>query len=249
MAHMNSRAAAASLAAVVMLAAAGAAEATNGRVPDGGTAGGTSGGTPGDITITGPDPDLPGLGEIVLDGDYVVAAGGTKATAVLGSVGFDPAGTVIGGTLTFIGVGGAEPEPDPLETTATSRATSTTVADDEDDLGGDDGLGGDDDLGGDDGLGGDDDFGDDDGLDDPGTSTATVTDCTVTGGTYSLAAGGGGEAQIELDCAGSSLPATWRIFVTQTQGLAVAQQFRAVQLETLPGAVDPEIVDLTLTLR
>lgn len=248
MAHMNSRAAIASLAAVMMLVAAGAAEATNGRVPDGGTTGGTTGGTPGDITITGPDPDLPGVGEIVLDGDYVVAAGGTSATAVLGSVGFDPAGTVIGGTLTFIGAGAGAPQPEPLDTTTTSRATSTTVADDENDLGGDDDVGGDDDLGGDDGLGGDDDF-DDDGLDDPGTSTATVTDCTVTGGTYSLAAGGGGEAQIELDCAGSSLPVTWRIFVTQTQGLAVAQQFRAVQLETLPGAVDAEIIDLTLTLR
>ncbi|HRK96296.1 MAG TPA: hypothetical protein PK694_08245, partial [Rhodospirillales bacterium] len=105
MAHMNSRVTVASLAVLALLAAAGAAEATNGGVPDEGATGGTSGGVPGDITITGPDPDLPGLGEIVLDGDYVVAAGGTRATAVLGSVGFDPAGTVIGGTLTFIGVG------------------------------------------------------------------------------------------------------------------------------------------------
>ena len=31
--------------------------------------------------------------------------------------------------------------------------------------------------------------------------------------------------------------------------MAVAQQFRAVQLEALPGAVDGEIADLTLTLR
>lgn len=54
---------------------------------------------------------------------------------------------------------------------------------------------------------------------------------------------------MQLDCAGTSLPATWRLFVTETQGMAVAQQFRAVQLEALPGAVDGEIADLTLTLR
>jgi hypothetical protein len=207
---------------------------------------------PTEITITGDPEVVPpgggggGGGPIVLDGDYAVAAGGTRTTAVLGAVTFDPAGTVVGGSLSFIGASGFAPAPTPTPeptppatvggatlspAVATPTVTTTTGGDV---VGGDGGL----------------PPADPGGPTDPGTGGgATVTDCTVTGGSYTLAAGGGGEAQLQLDCGGSALAATWRLFVTGTQGMAVAQQFRAVQLEALPGAVDAEIVDLTLTLR
>lgn len=238
--------AAVSFAALAILAAGGAAQATNGTTSSSVSAINTATPMPTDISITGdPSPTLPGDGAIVLDGDYAVSAGGTRATAVLGAVTFDPAGTIVGGTLSFIGASRISPAPSPSSsntgtgtTTLTPAVVSTSTTTTGDTLGGSGTLGGGDTLGG--------------GLtpSDPGTSgTATVTDCTVTGGTYSLASGGGGEAQLQLDCAGTSLPATWRLFVTETQGMAVAQQFRAVQLEALPGAVDAEIADLTLTLR
>lgn len=243
--------AASSLAVLALLASAGTAQATNG------TAGSTestsqSGAVtppPTEITITGDPETTPpgGGGPIVLDGDYAVAAGGTPSTAVLGAVTFDPAGTVVGGSLSFIGASGFAPTPTPTPTptppataggatlvpaVATPSVTTTTGGDVVD--GGDGGL----------------PPTDPGGPTDPGTGGgATVTDCTVTGGSYTLAAGGGGEAQLQLDCAGSALAATWRLFVTGTQGMAVAQQFRAVQLEALPSAVNAEIVDLTLTLR
>jgi hypothetical protein len=240
MSIMSSRAAAASLAAFVFIGSIGSAYATNGA--NGGTGSvpqaGPSPSLPPDITINGdPDPTLPPAEAIVLDGDYAIVAGGTSTTAVLGAVTFDPAGTVVGGTLSFIDAAAA-PAPEPLvTTTALGTTTGTTTTNDGN------GLDGDDDLGGDDGLGGDDD------PTEPGLGgTAAVTDCAITGGTYSLVSGGSGEAQLQIDCGGSPATATWRLFVTGTQGLAVAQQFRAVQLETLPGAA-PEIVDLTLSLR
>ncbi len=242
----------ASLAVLALLAAGGSAQATNGTT--GGTVSTSQSGVvappPTEITITG-DPEVAppgggGGGPIVLDGDYAVAAGGTPSTAVLGAVTFDPAGTVVGGSLSFIGAAGFAPTPTPTPTptppattggatlvpaVATPSVTTTTGGDVVD--GGDGGL----------------PPTDPGGPTDPGTGGgATVTDCTVTGGSYTLAAGGG-EAQLQLDCAGSAIAATWRLFVTGTQGMAVAQQFRAVQLEALPGAVNPEIVDLTLTLR
>jgi hypothetical protein len=243
----------ASLAVLALLAAGGSAQATNGTT--GGTVSTSQSGVvappPTEITITGDPEVVPpgggGGGPIVLDGDYAVAAGGTPSTAVLGAVTFDPAGTVVGGSLSFIGAAGLAPTPTPTPTptppattggatlvpaVATPSVTTTTGGDVVD--GGDGGL----------------PPTDPGGPTDPGTGGgATVTDCTVTGGSYTLAAGGGGEAQLQLDCAGSALAATWRLFVTGTQGMAVAQQFRAVQLEALPGAVNPEIVDLTLTLR
>lgn len=237
--------AAASFAALAILAAGGAAQATNGTTSSSVSATNTATSMPTDISITGdPSPTLPGDGAIALDGDYAVSAGGSRATAVLGAVTFDPAGTIVGGTLSFIGASGLSPAPSPSSsntgtgTTTLTPAVVSTSTTPGDTLGGSGTLGGGDTLGS--------------GLtpSDPGTSrTATVTDCTVTGGTYSLASGGGGEAQLQLDCAGTSLSATWRLFVTETQGMAVAQQFRAVQLEALPGAVDGEIADLTLTLR
>ena len=80
--------------------------------------------------------------------------------------------------------------------------------------------------------------------------TAIVTDCTVSGGSYSLSESGAGEAQLQLDCAGAGTEAvTWKLFVVAGDGFSLAQTFRAVQLEPLPGATDGEIVDLTLTLR
>lgn len=235
MSIMSSRGAAASLAAFVFIGSIGSAYATNGA--NGGTGSvpqrGPSPSLPPDITINGdPDPTLPPAEAIVLDGDYAIVAGGTSTTAVLGAVTFDPAGTVVGGTLTFIGAAVA-PVPEPLMTTAfatTTRTTTRTTAADNG-VRDDDGLGGGEDPS-DPGLGG----------------TAAVTDCTITGGTYSLTSTGSGEAQLQLDC-GSPVTATWRLFVTGTQGLAVAQQFRAVQLETLPGSVEPGIVDLALALR
>lgn len=252
--------AAGSFAVLALLASGGTAQATNG------TAGSTAGSTesssqsgavtppPTEITITGDPETTPpgGGGPIVLDGDYAVAAGGTRTTAVLGAVTFDPAGTVVGGSLSFIGASGFAPTPAPTPTptpltptaggTALTPAAMTSVATT---TTGSDPITGDP-IGGDGGL----PPTDPGGPTDPGTGGgATVTDCSVTGGTYTLAAGGGGEAQLQLDCGGSALAATWRLFVTGTQGMAVAQQFRAVQLEALPGALDPEIVDLTLTLR
>jgi hypothetical protein len=239
-----------SLAVLAMLAASGSAQATNGTA--GGTVSTSQSGVvtppPTEITITGDPEVVPpggGGGPIVLDGDYAVAAGGTRSTAVLGAVTFDPAGTVVGGSLSFIGASGFAPAPTPTPeptppatvggATLTPVATPTVTATTGGDL-----------VGGDDGL----PPTDPGGPTDPGTGGgATVTDCTVTGGSYTLAAGGGGEAQLQLDCGGSALAATWRLFVTGTQGMAVAQQFRAVQLEALPGAVDAEVVDLTLTLR
>jgi hypothetical protein len=241
--------AASSLAVLALLASGGAAQATNGMA--GSTESSSQSGAltppPTEITITGDPETTPpgGGGPIVLDGDYAVAAGGTRTTAVLGAVTFDPAGTVVGGSLSFIGASGFAPTPTPTPeptppatvggatltpVVATPTVTTTTGAP----IGGDDGL----------------PPTDPGGPTDPGTGGgATVTDCTVTGGSYTLAAGGGGEAQLQLDCGGSALAATWRLFVTGTQGMAVAQQFRAVQLEALPGALEPEIVDLTLTLR
>jgi hypothetical protein len=252
-----------SLAVLAIVAASGSALATNGTT--GGSVSTSQSGVvtppPTEITITGDPGVVPpggggGGGPIALDGDYAVAAGGTRTTAVLGAVTFDPAGTVVGGSLSVIGAPGVAPaptptpEPTPPATTggatlipavATPTVTTTTGGDV---IGG--GVIGGGVIGGDDGLpptdpGGPTDLGTGGG--------ATVTDCTVTGGSYTLAAGGGGEAQLQLDCGGSALAVTWRLFVSGTQGMAVAQQFRAVQLEALPGAVDAEIVDLTLTLR
>jgi hypothetical protein len=243
----------ASLAVLTILAASGSAQATNGTT--GGSVSTSQSGVvtppPTEITITGDPEVVPpggggGGGPIVLDGDYAVAVGGTRTTAVLGAVTFDPAGTVVGGSLSFIGASGFAPAPTPTPeptppatvggatlTPAVATPTVTTTT-------GGDMVGGDGSL----------PPSDPGGPTDPGTGGgATVTDCTVTGGSYTLAAGGGGEAQLQLDCGGSALAATWRLFVTGTQGMAVAQQFRAVQLEALPGAVDSEIVDLTLTLR
>lgn len=254
---MNSRSRAVSLAVFAVLASGGAAQATNGTS---GTAGsdvsitqpGTTTPPPTDITITGdPGPSLPGgSGPIVLDGDYAVAAGGTRTTAVLGAVTFDPAGTIVGGTLSFIGASPFAPTPEPTPAPGAGAATTPTLTPAAMPIattttGGDPvGVGGG--GGGGDGLGPTDPSA----PTDPGSGGgASVVDCTVSGGTYTLASGGGGEAQLQLECAGSSLAATWRLFVTGTQGMAVAQQFRAVQLEALPGAIDPEIVDLTLTLR
>lgn len=251
---MNSRSSAVSLAVLAVLASSGAAQATNGTS---GTASGdvsiTQPGTttppPTDITITGdPGTGSPpgGSGAIVLDGDYAVAAGGTRTTAVLGAVTFDPAGTIVGGTLSFIGASPVTPTPEPTPTPGptTGAATTATLTPAAMPIAttttGGDPTGGGDSLG----------PSDPSAPSDPGSGGgASVVDCTVSGGTYTLASGGGGEAQLQLECAGSSLAATWRLFVTGTQGMAVAQQFRAVQLEALPGAIDPEIVDLTLTLR
>lgn len=222
------------LAVLGVLGASAPAYATNGAM--GGTlsitqAGPTTG-VPTDITITGdPAPTAPTGEGLVLDGDYAVAAGGTRATAVLGAVTFDPAGTIVSGTLSFITA--AAPQ---FSDTGLTTDPATTPGDDD---GGDD-LDDDDDLGGDP---------DPDPDPDPAPGSATVTDCTVTGGTYTMASGGGGQAQLQLDCAGTSLPVTWRLFVTAAQGLAAAQQVRAVQLEALPGATEAEVVDLTLTLR
>lgn len=246
---MKSRSSAFSLAVLAALTSVGAAQATNGTTGSSASmaqAATTTTPPPTEITITGdPGTGSPpgGSGPIVLDGDYAIASGGTRTTAVLGAVTFDPAGTVVGGTLSFIGVSGFAPTPTPTPTPTSSTASLTTavtpVAVPVTTTTGGDPVAGD-------GLGPTDPTA----PTDPGTGGgASVTDCTITGGTYTLASGGGGEAQLQLDCAGSSLAATWRLFVTGTQGLAVAQQFRAVQLEALPGAVDPEIVDLTLTLR
>lgn len=230
------RGAAVSLAVLAVIGVGGEAFATNVKIKNASTVPvpqtGTGSSTPTAITITGEaDPGVPGGEAIVLDGDYVVAAGGTRTTAVLGVVSFDPAGTVIEGALSFIGASSTIPEPAPTETTTTMLTATTLTA-----------------SGGDDVAGGDDTDPADPTAPAP-SGSATVTDCTVTGGTYTLATGGAGEAQLQLDCAGSSLAATWRLFVTGSGGLAVAQQFRAVQLEALPGASDAEIVDLTLTLR
>lgn len=254
---MNSRSRAVSLAVFAVLASGGAAQATNGTSgtasgdvsitqPD--TQPGTTTPPPTDITITGdPGPGLPGgSGPIVLDGDYAVAAGGTRSTAVLGAVTFDPAGTIVGGTLSFIGASPVAPTPEPTPTPGPTTGAATTATLTPAAMPIATTTTGGDPTGGGDGLGPTDPSA----PSDPGSGgSASVVDCTVSGGTYTLASGGGGEAQLQLECAGSSLAATWRLFVTGTQGMAVAQQFRAVQLEALPGAIDPEIVDLTLTLR
>ena len=238
MTAMSARQARVLLAVLGALGASAPAHATNGAM--GGTLSitqtGTTSGVPTDITITGdPVPTAPTGEGLVLDGDYAVAAGGTRTTAVLGAVTFDPAGTIVGGTLSFITAAAATQATD----TGSTTDPTTTPGDDN----------GGDDLDDDDDLGADPDPDPDPDPTDPAPGSATVTDCTVTGGTYTLASGGGGQAQLQLDCAGASLPVTWRLFVTAAQGLAAAQQVRAVQLEALPGATEAEVVDLTLTLR
>lgn len=92
-----------------------------------------------------------------------------------------------------------------------------------------------------------DEFGDDEPLAPaPTGGSATITDCTATGGSYTLSTGGGGEAQVELDCGGSSSTAVWRLFVIAGDDLAQAQQVRAVQIDPV---VDDDLIELVLTLR
>lgn len=173
---------------------------------------------PQEITITG-EPDFgPATESVSLDGEYVIAVGGTRTTAVLGAVTFDSVGTVLSGTISIVDAG------------ATITPLPTPITDD---------------------LGSGDVDGVDVGVDPiapPPSGSATVTDCTVTGGTYALSGTGAGEAQIEVDCGGSSSTVTWLLFVTASDGFSAAQQVRAVQLE-IPSGTGNEIIDLILTLR
>ena len=88
--------------------------------------------------------------------------------------------------------------------------------------------------------------GDDDPLAPAPTGSATVTDCSATGGSYTLAAGGGGEAQVELDCGGSESTAVWRLFVIAGDGFAQVQQVRAVQIDPL---VDDSLIELAYSWK
>lgn len=181
-----------------------------------------------DITITETaDPGGDGTATgVALDGDYVISSGGTRTTAVLGAVTFDATGAVIGGSISFIAAGTPRAAATPATTRATTRATATATTDTIAPAGGG-------------------------GLAAPtGTSAASVTDCTVTGGSYTLTDTGAGEARLQLDCAGAGArTATWKLFVTAGDGFSLAQQVRAAQLEALPGTTENDIVDLTLTLR
>lgn len=170
--------------------------------------------TPSEITITGePDPEVPDE-SVTLSGDYVIAAGGSRQNAVLGSLTFDSTGVVVTGTISIISA-------------AAASTTSSIMR-----TGGDDGY----------------DGGDVAPVSPAPEASAVVTDCTATGGTYTLTASGAGEAQLELDCAGSGSTATWRLFVITTDGFTQAQQVRAVQIDG-PGTADDGIIDLILTLR
>lgn len=172
---------------------------------------------PNEIAITGDSDPVFAAEAAVLDGEYVIAAGGSQQSAVLGSVIFDPTGTVVTGSLTII--------------TAARSDTAPTVAPTLGD-------------------------GEDDAVLAPlpplaatATTSATAVDCAVTGGAYSLAESGGGEANLDLDCGGSESAVTWRLFVTATDGFTQARQLRAVQLEPAGAAGADGIIDLLLTLR
>lgn len=190
-----------------------------------------------DITITGTGTDA-GTGDPVgggagtaLDGEYVIAAGGTRTTAVLGAVAFDPSGAITAGSITFIAAGAAPTGTAATTTRATARATATPTTDAGAAAGASIGGGG-------------------GGLAAPSGNAASVTECAVTEGSYVLTETGAGEAQLQLDCAGIGAQAvTWKLFVTVGDGFSLTEQVRAVQLEPLPGTIDNEIVDLTLTLR
>jgi hypothetical protein len=200
----------------------------------------TPGSQPQTITITGGSEETPAAETVSLDGTYVVTAGGSRSAAVLGAVSFDPAGTVTGGTLSFItpgtgdgdgngdGDGDNQSAPTTTRASATSTARLSTAA-----TGSSAGVGA-------------------DASPAPPAAapadSAVVTDCSVGGGSYTLSETGAGEAQIQLTCADGSPTVTWRLFVTATDGFTLAQQFRAVQLEPL-SETDDGIIDLLLTLR
>lgn len=195
-----------------------------------------------DITIEGTaDPSDDGGGASaanpVLDGNYVISAGGTRTTAVLGAMTFDPNGTVVGGEVTVIAAATTPASTTTSTTTSTTaaatgittRATANPTPETAAAVNGallapaDVGAGG---------------------------AGATVTECTVMAGSYSLSATGAGEAQLRLGCAGSAeRTVTWKLFVTAGDGFGPVEQVRAVQLEAWPMATDSDIVDLTLTLR
>lgn len=206
----------------IVFATAATAQATNDPLFDSGSSddfdvvaddgfGSSDTSIPTDITITGdPGEDLPDEAA-ALDGTYVISAGGSRQTAVLGAITFDPTGTIVTGTLTIV----SAEEP--------SAAPVGIPTDDEDG------------------------FGDDpDPLAPAPTGTAAVTDCTATGGSYTLSESGAGEAQVELDCSGSSLTATWRLSVIAGDGFGSAQQVRAVQTDPVG---EDGITEVVLTLR
>lgn len=207
----------------IVFATAATAQATNDPLFDSGSSddfdvvaddgfGSSDTSIPTDITITGdPGEDLPDEAA-ALDGTYVISAGGSRQTAVLGAITFDPTGTIVTGTLTIVSA----------EESSTDPVGIPTVGDG-------------------------DDFGDDpDPLAPAPTGTANVTDCTATGGSYTLSEGGSGEAQVELDCSGSSLTAAWRLSVIAGDGFGQAQQVRAVQTDPVG---EDGITELVLTLR
>jgi hypothetical protein len=200
----------------------------------------TPGSKPQTITITGGSEETPAAEAVSLDGTYVVTAGGSRSAAVLGAVSFDPAGTVTGGTLSFItpgagdGDGGGEdgdsqsaPTTTRTSTTAATASLATAATASSAGVGADASAA-------------------------PAAApadSAVVTDCSVGGGSYTLSETGAGEAQIQLTCADGSPTVTWRLFITATDGFTLAQQFRAVQLEPLSETADDGIIDLLLTLR
>ncbi len=84
---------------------------------------------PSDITITG-EPDQASPSEAVtLDGQYIIAAGGSRQSAVLGAITFDPTGTVVTGTISIISAAAASTSSSvSLTTDATAGSDVVPVA-------------------------------------------------------------------------------------------------------------------------
>lgn len=191
-------------------------------IDDTSTAGTSS--IPSDITITGESDTSSSSEGLTLEGTYVIDAGGSRQSAILGSITFDAAGTVVSGTISIISAAASSASSTATTSTESVATGGTGSSSSTDSSTGSDVV--------------------------PvaaAAADATVTDCTATGGTYSLATGGAGEAQIQLDCGGNERTVTWRLFVTATDGFTQAQQFRAVQIEPLSASGNDGIVDLTLT--
>ncbi len=62
---------------------------------------------PSDITITGESDQASPSEAVTLDGQYIIAAGGSRQSAVLGAITFDPTGTVVTGTISIISAAAA----------------------------------------------------------------------------------------------------------------------------------------------